>query len=646
MREGFKESLPSSSAADSELSSGDKSHVSDREISSPQEELAQSQPEGARPKKAGSIWKIYNEQAVTPVEKAKTQERKQWLESLFMGKDSNALRERNDVLDVMRSEIYSPLQAEGASKTDQKRADAYNALFEDDAARTRAIRLLDTIQYAAGRPLMKFFENANNATDLRALRLLSVTLLKPHILKDSPEYRQSLSGRQKEQIRLGELMGMEAERRLIMLNREKGTTPAAEKDKEARMTKLFSRFKDSEDLPDVLKTEMQKTYESLAPKQPEAGQPDAGIRKKDPLSSMVEILRSAESVQDEAALTRAISHVSQKEYDVFRKNEAVVQMQLDLYDENYSYADNYLEFLKNQSHGGISPEMNKYRKNFIDSMYTQIRHSQFVNSDPSLFSRAVRGFAEKLDARTQVLGLRGLIPFWAERKMRAVRAEVIVSFQKAAQRGIDADVAAYHVGKFAMANLHSQRADAAWMRRLAWMGPVKNWISRRAGEVHRDESSGMGRSSQEANPEQSMYTIENARDYAYGTNEEDAQLKAAREYAYGSSTEAQPDYDAQLEAARDYAYGSSEQKQPDQHAQPATIKMEFAKKVFNRLVEWWEGYHSLPTLDALSVHEPELWKEFNGAVKAANTTREKYWQEVGAEVTRRRTATTPPAAAA
>lgn len=576
----------------------------------------QSKPEDA--KHSGPIWKVYAERAKTPEQKTKLQERKQWLSSFFLSQNVDHITRRQGILDIAGSVIdkkMPPFQEKGANP---ESVDAFSKLLQRESVRKRSEELLSQLQQKPDQPLLSFFDSLTKPEDIQAAKLVSVALLKAHIPEHSKTYQENLRSDQQRFIRLGELMGVEMERRQLEwgLAHNKNLEPKSQE----KFYRLFTSFARSEDIPDVFKSRFERTRNLLLEKYPAVAAlqqrheskpggspvpeqiygPSKGewqiAQRQEHVAAMVEQYKNPNSAE-------GLERLATLKQQLMESNPLVREMEQNIYEEQLQYSDSFLTALKDRPPLSAKPEHEVYRKNFIDSMYQQIRHSQFINSKPSLFNRAVRGIAEKWDAHIQVVGFWNATFRWkwTREKMQEARNDVISSLQNVAGVGFDPDMAAYHVAELAMANLNEQKSEAEG----AQQGSLARRLWRRLTE------------SKTSPPLSSQQALEGLYGPAAPTQIDQPRLTV------DETSERYKEADAAI------------QQYYESQAQPVK-QLELERgPFFYKLVAWREANPDVKTLKDFKKQAQALWVELDKVASANNQDRIFYWNKVGEEIINR-----------
>ncbi len=556
-------------------------------------ERTSEQPEAQRPK---PHWRSFVEPSPkNGAERALLAERKQYLTNVFGVTRNKNFKESfsrvvwNNLGQLMAEpgRVNERLQKRIGEETLQKKIEhflrAYNA---------QDISLADLV------------DSAKSFDDIRALKLMSLAFL-PVKGENNQATWAALPEQRRRQARVGELIGLEAERKQIELQmaRTSRDTPL-DKNLIQRACERYMKYSQSPDIPDAFRQRFASTAERWAKANnvllPERKKPVSQFRTGSevtlPSRAEQQIGQSKERVAaigeayKKAQPTFDMEQLKILKQELMETSPLVREMEQNIYEERFQYPDSFLQALKDRPPMSAQPENEVYRKNFIDSMYLQIRHSQFINSNPPWFYRVARGVIEKFDARIQVVGFwnAAFRWKWTREKMQQAREDTISSLQNIAGVGFDPDMAAYHAAEFAMANLNERKSTGEWAEGAEEISTATEESPRSAQEQSR------------------VRVDENSEGYKNAD-------EALRQY-YNQQL-ATPNSPAPL------AVSSSEGVRED---------------LFDRIRSWREAHQDVENLKDFQVQAPSLWFEMESVAKRLKMTPAAYWARVRGEVNKRR----------
>lgn len=392
------------------------------------------------------LWKVTAERgAKDSADKEQIERRKQWLGAAFAaGGDMADLGvSKKGLVRMMRENLSKPIMPGAKTMLDRR--------LQNDKTVQLARQFLDRFDQE-NVSLRDLLQQAKSFQELSALKVFSAAWLEPYMTSTGRKPWSSMNEQQKRLSRLGELLGLEIERRQIELSGDKMEMDVAE-----RARDRYAGVLKSEDVPDVFARRFEQTVENLEgrydlePMRPSTKAGEGGM------STETHPEAAAEAAQRHDFFTRAVDMVLQttnattlenasdenidttinslqkgKEF-IFANDADLREEFQDMHDGVIDYDPAVIDQLK-QSYRSPSETNEVYRQRFLDSMSSQMSHVSYQNSEPGLWSKAIRGWVDTVDTRWQLFGWRGVFrPTWAREKMKKIRRDVVSSWVAVAQ---------------------------------------------------------------------------------------------------------------------------------------------------------------------------------------------------------------------
>lgn len=394
-------------------------------------------------------WKLAQERAAEtdPV----VLERKQWLENAWHDKGRSG--EPASVKGKLKQEIAVQLEMNARRGNTGGLIDKRFGRMED------AVKAKAVLEQYSENPvsLQELLAQAKTMEDLRTLKIFSAAFLEAHARSNAPKTWAEVSESQKQFTRLGEIVGLEAERRMIEMTMDRGRQ--MKPDVAQRAYERYSQYCLNPDIPNDVKEKFTKMAERLereytvrkgVPKSQRVATPEAQAGQAVPVG------QSFEGVKVKEMLTQVRIDNLRK-----MKPEAVRQLLYGLAKDKQKILDadpngvgaEFQEIAESQpgdmveyNPGVIAnlkvadpcadPKAEARRLRFIDSMDLQMSHAAFLNSNPSTWDRLFRGTVDGVRTRWQVLGVGMFWPFGKKsgaEKMAQAREDVANSWGVLAQ---------------------------------------------------------------------------------------------------------------------------------------------------------------------------------------------------------------------
>lgn len=414
-------------------------------------------------------WKPVIERSDGTTEKEKElSERRQYLDAAFSAyKDSPDLKVSKDAIAAyIKKEIGSDLQGKDPNLVKHR--------FSKDEDFAHGVKAMRYFMHG-DKSLRDVLDSAKSFKELKALKLMSLALLDSKLSPEGQKPWNEMSETQKRMTRLGELIGLEVERRQIELALQNG-----QKMEQGVVERAYIRYQQyaaGEDIPGMFQQRFTATAESLAgrysldtealkppevkPVSPAQEVPDAApveTAAASPDAWQTLDVAAGKAVQPEVSLWQLRQSglmLESGKRQLGEQDPTVRELEQSIHEERFEYQPEFLEQLSSQ---GRSSDLKSeaLRQNFINSLAEQMRYCQFNNNKPTWLDKAVRGIADGMSARWQVFGLRGLLRPWKTgQELQAVRADVLRSFQQLAQSSsIDKNFLAYHMAELGLANVN------------------------------------------------------------------------------------------------------------------------------------------------------------------------------------------------
>lgn len=206
------------------------------------------------------LWQLMSEKEPSKPEHKKVLDvRKKWLEVAFSARgDMKELGVFRGALARRMRETITKARTPGANTMLGRR-------LKDPATSQQAQFFL--IMFEEGSSLGQLFDEAKTFKELTALKVMGAALLEPFVTKDGRKPWQLMDERQKRVTRLGELIGLEVERRQIILTMQ-GPKPM-EPDVAERAYTRYRDFAGSVDIPDKFRENFKNVAEEIYKRYPE-----------------------------------------------------------------------------------------------------------------------------------------------------------------------------------------------------------------------------------------------------------------------------------------------------------------------------------------------------------------------------------------
>jgi hypothetical protein len=189
------------------------------------------------------------------VERKQLQERKKWLGAAFTahGDDPEMNVSREMIGNAMKRQWGEAFMRGATPLIDQR--------FANDQDMKRAIAAMDDFT-KGNRSLRDVLDSAKTFKELKSLKLMSLALLDSHLSPDKKNAWNELSETQKRLTRLGEMIGLEIERRQIDLTMQGGRK--MDQGVVERAYVRYRQYASGDDVPGMFVQRFNATAESLA----------------------------------------------------------------------------------------------------------------------------------------------------------------------------------------------------------------------------------------------------------------------------------------------------------------------------------------------------------------------------------------------
>lgn len=288
--------------------------------------------------------------------------------------------------------------------------------------------------------LRDLFQQANKPEDLQVLKSIGADLLSSYVSSDGQKPWEKCSPQEKKFIRLGELIAFEAERR--MLEKKMVQAPLDPGLARKRYEQYFDYSKNP-DIPRLFRERLwgtmdqlkerftpAKSVEKIQPKKSEIRKAPkkvstAAVEKRPASVPNSEVLKGIDTSLTGRANLEQLSQMNpDKTQELVHEMERVQEV---LFGRDPDVRDEFLELRGDGPAATYNPDAigrlrTEYRvkgdkqaegdrQRFIDSLWLQMDHAAFKNSNPSLWSRFFRGTVDGMRTRWQVAGWKALVPW-------------------------------------------------------------------------------------------------------------------------------------------------------------------------------------------------------------------------------------------
>ena len=380
---------------------------------------------------ATAKWKLGVERATSSHEHNNIlQKRKKWLEDLFATSDpernANVYQARQNIELVVERNFRKLELGDPKTVLDHK--------IDIPEMRDRAHRILDSskVEIApTNRSLLKVIDEPRDAKDVKALRLIGLALLEQGYENGKQKHFQDLSEKQKRWVRLGEIIGLEAERKIL---ERKMVRPGALTLEQAQAAyKRYEQYARNADIPVVF----QERFAGMARWLSES----FSIEKARARAS-TEKVRERPFAQPERTST---SRESVKQPQPTRP-EMRPTPQAPAASEPGHFSPELETAIEKSLPPESDPDSIEVRR-FWHTYNEQLDHAEYI-TDPDLLSRVTvwtERFFNRPFLHLKVFGFKGLVrsvaaPHRADRAMARVRTKMIHTLTRAAKAVGDSSV--------------------------------------------------------------------------------------------------------------------------------------------------------------------------------------------------------------
>lgn len=598
--------------------------------------LIESRP---KPEIAPSVrWKPYLEQPPSNAEEeGNLAERRAWLMKALA--DQGTFKEPGTQRELYKRKIIQAAEAGLHLKDSSDQAASLTTRrFGKAEDRQRAQALLHEYETRSF-SLKNLLDRADTPDQVKALKIFSAALLDQHLSQQGQKPWQEMSEGEKRLARLGEIVGLEAERRQIemAIKNERRMDQGVVQ----RAYERYATYVKNPDLPFIYREKFERTMRGLASaykvnplpaKQSRVERSQAATSRRSteqqPAQQPVPFLAEAsadalykgspeflaEATTGEMAL--ALHSLREKQKSVFENDPDVRQEIQDIYEDNVNYDDKVLNQLKSV-YQSTTRKDDMYRQRFIENMPFQMNFAAYQNSEASLWSRAIRGVIDGMESRRQVFGWTGVFSF---AKMRQIRGEVAKSWAALAQsKDYPArDSALAHVQELAMANLNDTKNRRGLFKRVAGWFKGESAYNQEEHVAEFDKTIANYYPDRPANP-----------DYRISPTEFDKMVTGA--YQEQNTKQSQAERGANSEEWFNKTIEAYYKQEPSAVSSEGGDSEE--REVYNEIKQW-RMRNPRALLSDLAVQDEKLFKRFQLDAKKRKTAPEVYLEFVQKDIDR------------